>query len=147
MIKENGEIMRFKAALALSVTALLTLSAAQAQVPLKIGLGHGPTHSFTQAMERFGAALDKKRPGDYKVQIFHSSQLGSERVMQEALTLGSLEVTVTGLLNIYEPKFALLEAPYLFRDREHILKAQESEVVQKLAATLPQKGLRLLGFV
>jgi len=142
--------MVYKAVLTLGVAALLTFQAspaAQAQVPLKIGLGHGPTHSFTQAMERFGAALEQKRPGDYKVQIFHSSQLGSERVMQEALTLGSLEVTVTGLLNIYEPKFALLEAPYLFRDRDHILRAQESETVQKLASALPPKGLRLIGFV
>ncbi len=130
-----------------SVALVAAAPAAWAQETIKIGIGHGPTHSFTQAMERFGQILDKKRPGEYKVQIFHSSQLGSERVMQEALTLGSLEMTVTGLLNIYEPKFALLEAPFLFRDRDHILKVQESDVVNKLASTLPPKGLRLVGFV
>jgi tripartite ATP-independent transporter DctP family solute receptor len=134
----------------LSILVLAALGMAPvvwAQETIKIGIGHGPTHSFTQAMERFGQSLEKKRPGEYKVQIYHSSQLGSERVMQEALTLGSLEITVTGLLNIFEPKFALLEAPFLFRDRDHILKVQESDVVQKLAATLPPKGLRLVGFV
>jgi len=129
------------------VASVAVVPAAWAQETIKIGIGHGPTHSFTQAMERFGQILEKKRPGEYKVQIFHSSQLGSERVMQEALTLGSLEMTVTGLLNIYEPKFALLEAPFLFRDRDHILKVQESDVVTKLASTLPPKGLRLVGFV
>jgi tripartite ATP-independent transporter DctP family solute receptor len=81
------------------------------------------------------------------VKVYHSSQLGSERVMQETLTLGSLEMTVTGLLNIFEPRFALLEAPYLFRDRDHILKVQQSEVVRNLASVLPPKGLRLIGFV
>ncbi|MEO8409905.1 MAG: TRAP transporter substrate-binding protein [Propionivibrio sp.] len=135
------------------ILSILTLAAccitpmAWAQQTIKIGIDHGPTHSFTQAMERFGKILEQKRPGEYKVQVFASAQLGNERVMQEALTLGSLEIVVTGLLNIYEPKFSLLEAPYLFRDRQHILKAQESEVVQKLAATLPPKGLRLIGFV
>lgn len=131
----------------LTLAAFSIAPAVWAQETIKIGINHGPTHSFTQAMERFGKTLEKKRPGEYKVQIFHSAQLGDERVMQEALTLGSLEMTVTGLLNIYEPKFALLEAPFLLRDRDHILKMQESDVVQKLASTLPPKGLRLVGFV
>ncbi len=131
----------------LTFAAFSLAPAAWAQQVIKVGIDHGPTHSFTQAMERFGKILEKARPGEYKVQVYASAQLGNERVMQEALTLGSLEVVVTGLLNIYEPKFAVLEAPFLFRDRAHILKVQESEVVQKLAASLPPKGLRLIGFV
>jgi len=134
----------------LSVLTLVAFSIAPtvwAQQTLKIGIDHGPTHSFTQAMDRFGQILEKKRPGEYKVQVYASAQLGNERVMQEALTLGSLEMVVTGLLNIYEPKFSVLEAPFLLRDREHILKMQESAAVQKLAASLPPKGLRLIGFV
>jgi len=131
----------------LTLAAFSIAPAAWAQQTVKIGIDHGPTHSFTQAIERFGKILEQKRPGEYKVQVYASAQLGNERVMQEALTLGSLEFVVTGLLNIYEPKFALLEAPFLFRDRQHILKMQESDVVQKLAATLPPKGLRLVGFV
>ena len=131
----------------LTLAALAIAPAAWAQQTIKIGIDHGPTHSFTQAMDLFGQLLEKKRPGEYKVQVYPSAQLGNERVMQEALTLGSLEMTVTGLLNIYEPKFALLEAPFLYRDRAHILKTQDSAVVQKLAASLPPKGLRLVGFV
>lgn len=131
----------------LTLAAFSFAPAAWAQQTIKVGIDHGPTHSFTQTMERFGKLLEQKRPGEYKVQVYASAQLGNERVMQEALTLGSLEFVVTGLLNIYEPKFSLLEAPYLFRDRAHILKVQESGVVEKLAATLPPKGLRLVGFV
>lgn len=131
----------------LTLSAFSIAPAAWAQQVVKVGIDHGPTHSFTQTMERFGKILEQKRPGEYKVQVFASAQLGNERVMQEALTLGSLEFVVTGLLNIYEPKFSLLEAPFLFRDREHILKMQESEVVKKLASMLPPKGLRLAGFV
>lgn len=131
----------------LTLSAFSIAPAAWAQQVVKVGIDHGPTHSFTQTMERFGKILEQKRPGEYKVQVFASAQLGNERVMQEALTLGSLEFVVTGLLNIYEPKFSLLEAPFLFRDREHILKMHESEVVKKLASMLPPKGLRLAGFV
>lgn len=137
-----------KTFLALALTAMTCFSLpAWAQTELKIGIDHGPTHSFTQAMQRFADILERKRPGEYKVKIYHSAQLGSERVMQEALTLGTLEMTVTGVLNIYEPKLALLEAPFLFRDRAHILKVQSSDIVEKLTASLPPKGLRLIGFL
>lgn len=132
---------------ALAFAAFSISPAVWAQTIIKAGIDHGPTHSFTQAMERFGAILEKKRPGEYKVQVYASAQLGNERIMQEALTLGSLEMVVTGIVNIYEPKFSLLEAPFLFRDREHILKFQRSEAMQRIASSLPGKGLRMLGIV
>jgi tripartite ATP-independent transporter DctP family solute receptor len=56
-------------------------------------------------------------------------------------------MTVTGVLGIFEPKITLLEMPFLFRDRAHIQKAQTSEAVRTLTASLPAKGVRLIGFV
>lgn len=120
---------------------------AAAQTELKIGHGHSENHSFHQAMTKFSEALEAKAPGAFTVTIFPQAQLGSEREMQEQLTTGTLEMSITGVLSIYEPKITLLELPFLFRDREHILKAQASEAVQDLVATLPAKGLRLAGFL
>jgi TRAP-type transport system periplasmic protein len=134
------------AALGLLLGGLLT-STALAQVEFKIGHGHSTSHSFHQALERMAELLEEKAPGEFDVQIFPSAQLGSERVMQEALTLGTLEGTVTGVLAIYEPKMALLELPYLFRDRDHILAAHDSEAIEELVASLPPAGLRLIGFL
>ncbi len=131
----------------LTLAAFAISPALWAQTVIKIAIDHGPTHSMTQAMERFGQILEKKRPGEYKVQAYASAQLGNERTTQEALTLGSLEMAVSGIVNIYEPKFSLLEAPFLFRDREHIQKFQHSPVIQKIASSLPAKGLRMLGIV
>jgi tripartite ATP-independent transporter DctP family solute receptor len=133
----------------LAAAPMLAVSAgqAEAQVEIKIGHGHSTQHSFHLAMERFAEILEESHPDDFRVTVFPSAQLGSEREMQEALTLGTLEMTVTGVLAIYEPKFALLELPYLFRDRDHILAAQQSDAVAQLAASLPDQGLRLIGFV
>ena len=127
--------------------ALSAVSPALAQTAIKIGHGHSDKHSFHLAMQKFDEILQQKVPGQFKIEIFPQARLGSEREMQEQLTIGTLEMTVTGLLGIYEPKLALLELPYLFRDREHIQKAQRGEAVQKIAASLPAKGLRLIGFV
>src|SRR3712207_2489223 len=120
---------------------------ASAQTTIKIGHGHSESHSFHLAMQRFGELLQQKAPGQFQIQMFPQSRLGSEREMQEQLPIGTLEMTVTGVLGIYEPKIALLELPFLFRDRAHIQKAQHSEAVQKLASSLPAKGVRLIGFV
>jgi TRAP-type transport system periplasmic protein len=129
------------AALGLLLGGLMS-STALAQVEFKIGHGHSTSHSFHQALERMAELLDEKAPGEFDVQIFPTAQLGSERVMQEALTLGTLEGTVTGVLAIYEPKMALLELPFLFRDRDHILAAHESEAIEELVASLPPAGRR-----
>ncbi|HYF54130.1 MAG TPA: TRAP transporter substrate-binding protein [Salinarimonas sp.] len=129
------------------LAAGLAAAPAAAQTAIKIGHGHSDKHSFHLAMERFGEILEQKAPGQFKVQLFPQARLGSEREMQEQLVIGTLEMTVTGLLGIYEPKLGLLELPFLFRDREHIQKAQRGEAVAKLTASLPAKGVRLIGFV
>lgn len=114
---------------------------------LKIGLDHSEEHSFYLGMEKFAELLEEKAPGVFDVSIFANAQLGSEREMQEQLTFGGLEMAVTGVLGIYEPKLALLELPFLFRDRDHVLAAQHSEAVDNLVSSLPPKGLRLIGFM
>lgn len=127
--------------------AALAAGSAAAQTAIKIGHGHSENHSFHQAMTKFSEALEKQAPGAFTVTVFPQAQLGSEREMQEQLTTGTLEMTITGVLAIYEPKITLLELPFLFRDREHILKAQASEATATLFSTLPEKGIRLVGFL
>jgi tripartite ATP-independent transporter DctP family solute receptor len=136
----------FKMLAAAAVAAVLA-SPALAQTAIKIGHGHSEAHSFHLAMQKFGEILDKKAPGAFTVTIFPQARLGSEREMQEQLTTGTLEMTVTGVLGIFEPKITLLELPFLFRDRAHIQSAQHSDAVKGLAASLPAKGVRLIGFV
>jgi tripartite ATP-independent transporter DctM subunit/tripartite ATP-independent transporter DctP family solute receptor len=113
---------------------------------LKIGVTHSAQHSFTQALERFGRSLEARTAGRFRVKVYFGGQLGSEKVLQEMLTIGTAEMTVTGLLNTYEPLFALFEMPYLYRDREHILRVNAGPVMEEIAASLAPRGVRLLGF-
>ncbi len=113
---------------------------------IKIGVTHSQQHSFTQALERFGRSLEARTGGRYRVKVYFGGQLGSEKVLQEMLTIGTAEMTVTGLLNTYEPLFALFEMPYLYRDRAHIMQVNAGPVMEQIAASLPPRGLRLIGF-
>lgn len=113
---------------------------------VKVGLSHSSEHSFTRSLERFADALESKTQGRYQVRIYPSSQIGDEKQMQEMLTLGTAEMTVTGLVNTYEPLFALFEMPYLYRDRAHAERVLNGAIVQEVAQSLIPLGMRLIGF-
>jgi tripartite ATP-independent transporter DctP family solute receptor len=130
---------------AICLVSFVSVSAAQTYT-IKIGIGHPPGHSFVVASEKFKELVDKRSNGRIKVEIYPSSQLGGEREMQEMVSLGTLEMSVTGIAVVYEPLFALLEAPFLYRDRDHIKKVMESPVVADLGEALIKKGLRMVGF-
>ena len=129
----------------LAIVATATAWAGQSYA-IKIGIGHAPTHSFVVASEKFREAVEKRSDGRLKVSIFPSSQLGGEREMQEMVSLGTLEMTVPGVAVVYEPLYALLEAPFLYRDRDHIKKVMASPIVAELGESLLKKGIRYVGF-
>ncbi len=128
-----------------SLAVLPSVSGAQTYTA-KIGIGHPPGQSFVVASEKFKEMVEQRTNGRLKVQIYPSSQLGGEREMQEMVALGTLEMSVSGVAVVYEPLFALLEAPYLFRDREQIRKVYASPVVADLSQGLLAKGIRVVGF-
>ena len=101
---------------------------------IKVGLTHGRSHSFSQALDRFSELLSERSNGRYQVDIFHSAQIGNEKEMQEMLTIGSLEICLSGVLNTYEPLFTLFEMPYLYRDREHVINVNNGPVMQEVDA-------------
>ena len=131
--------------LVLFLVGLASVAAAQSYT-IKVGVGHPPGQSFVVASEKFKEMAEKRSNGRLKVEIFHSSQLGGEREMQEMVALGTLEMSVSGIVVVYEPLFTLLEAPFLYRDRDHIKKVMESPVVADLSQTLLNKGIRMVGF-
>ncbi len=106
---------------------------------------HGETHSFNQALDIFGDELKKLTNGRIVLRIYHSSQLGGEKELQEMLTPGSLDMTVSGVVNTYEPLFALFEMPYLYRDRNHVLEVFSSGIIKEVAGSLEKNGIHLAG--
>jgi TRAP-type transport system periplasmic protein len=113
---------------------------------VKLGLTHNSAHSFTKALEIFAAKVEEKTNHRYQLKIYHSAQLGGEQELQQMLSLGSLEIALTGVLNSYEPLFSVFELPYLYNDREHVLRVNNSPIMEDVAASLHPKGLQLIGF-
>jgi tripartite ATP-independent transporter DctP family solute receptor len=114
---------------------------------ITIGLAHPPGHSFSRALQLFAQRFEERSERRLRVRVYPAAQLGGEREMQEMLALGSLDVSVTGLLNLYEPLFAVFELPYLYRDRAHVLNVMSNLPDSALAQSLPVHGVRMIGFL
>ena len=81
----------------------------------------GPVH---QVMTEFKNNLETASDGRFNVVIHPSGALGSVREVCEGLRAGTIEMGAVGMedLTYYAPEYSILEASYLFRDKEHYLK-------------------------
>ena len=113
---------------------------------IKVGLAQPESHTYYQAFQMFKNEVESKTNGQVKVNIFANNQLGSEKEMQEAVSLGSLEMTLTGVLVSYEPLLAILELPYLFENREQINAFHKTPEVDALKQKLERNNIKLLAF-
>ena len=117
------------------------------EIVLKFGHVLAPDHPYNLAAEKFKEILEDNAPQPVKVEIFHSSQLGSERDLTEGLQLGTVDIAIApGTIGAFEPKMGVLDLPYIFRDKEHAYKVLDGEIGQELAADLPSIDLRLLSY-
>lgn len=119
-----------------------------AKVILKFGTATQPTHIYNQAAEYFAKMVAERTGGEIEVQVFPSSQLGSERDMVEGLQLGSLEMTLTstGPLGNFVPQVKLFNLPFLFKDREACYRVLDGEIGTQIAARFLEVGIRSLGW-
>jgi len=117
------------------------------EIVLKFGHVLAPNHPYNLGAEKFKEVLEKNAPQPVKVEIFHSSQLGSERDMTEGLQLGTVDIAIApGTIASFEPSMGVLDLPYIFRDQEHAYKVLDGEIGDELAKNLTKNNMRLLAY-
>jgi tripartite ATP-independent transporter DctP family solute receptor len=101
---------------------------------LRLAHVYGPTELLHRAAERFAEQVEKESGGTIKVWLFPSGQLGKEREIFEGLRLRSIDMMISGssILGWYAPEYAVIDAPFLFRDYDHIAQMWQGEVGQEI---------------
>ncbi len=91
------------------------------KIVLKLGHGLSTTHPVHLGLERMNEELGKISGGTMSMDIYPSSQLGSEIQCIELLQIGSLDMTKvsSAALESFVEPFKLFGVPYLFRSQEH----------------------------
>ena len=115
-----------------------------------IRLGHGlsTSHSVHKGMLFFGERLEEISGGRFKVQIYPSQQLGTERQCLELLQIGSLDMTKVsaGVLENFSPSIKVFGIPYMFKDKEHTFRVLDGPIGDELLAGTEKNWLKGLGY-
>src|SRR3954469_13706062 len=127
--------LKLIAACALAAAAVAP-GLAQAQTKLKWAHVYETSEPYHKWSVWAGDEIKKRTNGRYEVQVFPASTLGKESDITQGLTLGTVDIILTGASfasSSYKP-LAVTYFPFIFRDAEHQLKYANSEVFQDLAA-------------
>jgi len=136
--------------LVLGVLAMALFSCANLAGPKYLKLGHGLNvdHPVHKGMEFMAQRLKEKSGGKLLMEIYPSSQLGSERQCLELLQIGSLAMTKVSaaVMENFSPEIQVFSLPYIFRDRAHTYAVMDGVVGQELLTGSERFWLRGLTY-
>ncbi len=134
------------------VALLCMLAASQASagetLVMKWGIVLQPEHPFVLGMKKTAEIVAQKTNNRIQIQVFPSAQLGTGKDMIEAVIFGSQAMATEGaaMFSQWSPRLSIMEAPYIFRDVDHMYKVMKGPIGQEMQDELVAKrGLRSLG--
>lgn len=124
--------------------------AANGQTILRWGDVVGGSHPQVQMIDRVAAEVKAKTGGRVEIQAFAGGQIGGSRDMIEAVANGSQQLVTEGAANFgaWIPSISVVEAPYIWRDPQHLIKALNGPLLAQYNEQLVKaRGMRILGAV
>ena len=121
--------------IAAALAAAMWAGAADAQTKLKWAHVYEPSEPFHTESVWAAEEIAKRTDNRYQIDVFPSSQLGKETDINQGLTLGSVDIIISGssfAARSYPP-IGVTYYPYTFRDPEHLLAYTKSDVFKELA--------------
>jgi len=115
--------------------------------------GTMPTdHPLTTYQYKFKELAEKYSNGEIEVKIYHSSQLGGNTEMNEAVRDGSLTMTYSSVAYMssnFNPKFYITNLPFLVNRNNvsEFYELMDGEIGQQLGKELEKNNIRLMGYV
>lgn len=122
---------------------------AQGKVVLKWGSVHTPTSITTQLMNRIIANVNSKTEGRVEIQGYPNGALGGSRDLVEGVMNGMVDIITDGpaQFSSWIPMASIAEAPYIWRDRDHLNKALNGSFGETLNKEFLAKNVRILGAI
>src|SRR5687768_13943489 len=126
----------------IAALALAAAGSALAQTKLKWAHVYEVSEPYHKWSLWAGDEIKKRTNGKYEVQVFPASSLGKEADINQGLTLGTVDIILSGASfagRTYQP-LAVSYFPFIFRDAEHQLKYATSDVFKELAKGYDDKS-------
>lgn len=113
----------------------------------KLGYINSPIGPMHEAAVKYGELVREATGGRYSVKVYPSSQLGNERELTEAVTLGTVDMTLSGPTPVswYIPEYSMVNCPFIYKDLQHYMRVWDGEVGKMInGLLLEKKGLQVL---
>lgn len=135
--------MKFRSVMLFAGMAAVVAVAGAANAAEKLKFAHVYEVSEPYHAQALWAAkeINKRTKGRYEIDVFPASSLGKETDINQALSLGTVDIIYTGNLfagRSYGP-LAIAGAPYMFRDLAHWKAYAKSDLFKDLAAGYKKK--------
>jgi tripartite ATP-independent transporter DctP family solute receptor len=134
-----------------AAAALLAAGAAHAQVKLRyahVGVANAPQTLYADEVAKL---VKERTAGRVEIQVFANSQLGGVGEMVDGIKSGAIAMGHHDFASLAKilPNTAVFNAPFIYRDAAHALRATDSRTsaaLQAINAELVQKGgMRIVG--
>ena len=127
-----------------AIAASLIVAGAPAQAQTKLKWAHVYETSEPFHTESVWAAdeFKKRTNGRYEITVYPASQLGKETDINQGLTLGTVDIIISGssfAARAYPP-IGVTYYPFTFRSPEHLLAYTKSDVYQEMVKGYQEKS-------
>ena len=136
----------FKKAISVCAISAAALMAAtnvgMAQAKLKWAHVYETSEPFHTASVWAAQEIGKRTSGRYQIDVYPASQLGKETDINQGLSLGSVDIIISGSSFAAKsyPPIGVTYYPYTFRDAEHLLAYTKSDVFKELTKGYEDKS-------
>ncbi len=128
---------------------VLSAAAAPAADKITVRVAHtiAPDSHYQKGLEHLGKLLDEASNGRISLEIFHSSQLGSERDAIEGVSMGTLEMTLVSSAPLanFTNAFLVFDLPFIIQDRQKAYEWMDGPEGKKILDSVLSKGMVGLG--
>lgn len=114
----------------------------------KIGMTLNDKSPFFVGAEEYQKRVKEKTQGKIDFEIYPSAVLGNDRDLIEGLSMGTVDMAVTGLspTNSFVPETQIFSLPFLFDGREHVAKVLNGPVGDEVAGLFDNIGIKLMAY-
>jgi tripartite ATP-independent transporter DctP family solute receptor len=119
----------------LAAAAAFAASSASAQTVLKWAHVYETPEPFHTESVWAAEEFKKRTGGKYEIQVYPASQLGKETDINQGLTLGTVDIIISGS-SFAARSFAPIGVtyyPFIFRDGDHLIAYTKSDIYKELS--------------
>lgn len=132
----------------ITATVLSCSMAAAAQFKIKLAHTVPTTHAYHKGYVKFKELVEKRTNGRVEITIFPQGTLGGDIQAADSVQMGIAQMALTGTFGLYDynPKWAVLDLPYLVENYEDVDKLINGPIGKTLLSE-PVGNAYVLGFM